>query len=148
MIREARGRRIASSPSASGPLAWIDVYLSTSVRAHRTAHDGWLFVAYHGSPSTRLLASSSTATSRPRGSASTAGCHLFRPHGDLDARGVSEPTSDTSRRCSLQADDNQIYTQVAINKLKQIHTATHPAALLKPLRLLLKPRHTRRPPPP
>jgi len=60
----------------------------------------------------------------------TGSCHLFRhtmatlmlEHG-ADIRYIQEMLGH------VKIDTTQIYTQVSIRKLKQIHTATHPARL-------------------
>jgi len=60
-------------------------------------------------------------------------CHLFRHtmatlmlEGGADIRYVQEMLGHS------KLETTQIYTQVAIDKLKQIHSATHPGAGLKP----------------
>ena len=61
-------------------------------------------------------------------------CHIFRHtmatlmlEGGADIRFVQEMLGHR------KFTSTQIYTQVAIDKLKQIHTARHPGALLRPV---------------
>ena len=147
MVREGKGKRDRLIPIGERALAWIGKYLD-EVRPQLSlaADEGVLFLAltgeHIGPRSLGLMVSDYVKRSGvdKRGS-----CHLFRHtmatlmlENGADVRFVQVMLGHA------QLTSTQVYTQVAIRALKEIHTATHPARLerqeqidnAKPTRLL------------
>jgi integrase/recombinase XerD len=139
MIREGKGKKDRVVPIGERALFWIDKYLN-EVRPQLVVppDDGVLFLSYAGvgfhpdylgHEVKRYVATS--------GIGKSGACHIFRHtmatlmlEGGADVRYVQEMLGHS------KLTSTQIYTQVAIDKLKQIHTATHPGALLHPPRTI------------
>lgn len=134
MIRQGKGRKDRLIPIGERALKWIDKYLTEERESLVTEpDDGWLFLSEKG---TQLGHSYLGDVVRKYIDAAEIGkqgsCHLFRHtmatlmlEGGADIRFIQMMLGHE------ELTSTQIYTQVAINKLKEIHTATHPGAKLK-----------------
>jgi integrase/recombinase XerD len=150
MIREGKGKRDRLIPIGARALAWIRKYLD-DVRPQLSLADdeGVLFLAVTGeSIGTRSMGLMVSEYIKRSGVNKSGSCHLFRHtmatlmlENGADVRFVQVMLGHA------QLTSTQIYTQVAIRALKEIHTATHPARLerredreqideVKPMRLL------------
>lgn len=134
MIRQGKGRKDRLIPIGERALKWIDKYL-TEVRESLVTEpdDGWLFLSEKG---TQLGHSYLGDVVRKYIDAAEIGkqgsCHLFRHtmatlmlEGGADIRFIQMMLGHE------ELTSTQIYTQVAINKLKEVHSLTHPGAKLK-----------------
>jgi len=133
-IRQGKGKRDRIIPIGERALAWIAKYVAEARPKLLTgAGDGALFVNDLGERFERkqltdmvrryLLAS---------GIGKTGGCHLFRHtvatlmlENGADIRVIQQMLGH------VDLASTEIYTHVAINLLKQVYAATHPAAHLK-----------------
>jgi len=132
MVRQGKGKKDRMIPIGDRALAWIDRYV---IKARPSLavepDDGTLFLSNLGdsfSPGrlTQMVREYIDAAEiGKRGS-----CHLFRHtmatlmlEGGADIRFIQQMLGHA------ELSTTQIYTQVSIRKLKEIHTATHPAKL-------------------
>ena len=136
-IRHGKGRKERIIPIGSRALAWINRYMAdTRPQLVTSQDDGTLFLTFTGKAFWP-----DTLTQLARGYVKRAGitkpgsCHLFRHtmatlmlDNGADTRFIQEMLG----HANLQT--TQIYTHVAIKKLKEIHTATHPGATLEKLK--------------
>lgn len=135
MIRLGKGKKDRMIPIGARALAWIDKYV-TEVRPSfvREPDDGTLFLTNLFEPFTPNRLTQlvreyvDAAQLNKRGS-----CHLFRHtmatlmlEGGADIRFIQQMLGHA------ELSTTQIYTQVSIRKLKEIHSLTHPAKLDKP----------------
>jgi integrase/recombinase XerD len=133
MVRQGKGKKDRMVPIGERAVAWVDKYLS-EVRPSLTlaADDGTLFLtnlgeAFTANRLTQLVRNYVDAAQIGKRGA----CHLFRHtmatlmlEGGADIRFIQQMLGHADLSTT------QIYTQVSIRKLKQIHAATHPAAKL------------------
>jgi integrase/recombinase XerD len=132
LVRQGKGRKDRMIPIGERALAWIDRYL-VEVRPSLVVEPdaGTLFLTHDGEPLTpdhlsdRVSRYIAAADLGKQGA-----CHLFRHtlatlmlEGGADIRYIQQMLGHAS------LETTQIYTQVSIRQLKQIHTATHPARL-------------------
>ena len=133
MIRYGKGQRDRVVPIGERALAWIDKFLRDARQQLVVEPDpGWLFLTATGGqlPPDWL-------TGMVRGYLKSAGvpkkgsCHLFRHsmatamlEGGADVRFIQAMLGHASLRST------EIYTRVSIQKLKEVHSATHPGAKL------------------
>lgn len=132
MVREGKGKRDRLIPIGERALAWIAKYRD-EVRPQLSLaqDDGTLFLALTGEPiGPRSLGELVRDYIKASGIGKTGSCHLFRHtmatlmlENGADVRFVQVMLGHA------QLTSTQIYTQVAIRVLKDIHTATHPARL-------------------
>jgi integrase/recombinase XerD len=134
MVRMGKGKKDRMIPIGSRALAWIDRYM-TEVRPTlaRQPDDGILFLSNQGdifSPNrlTQMVREYVAAAEIGK----TGACHLFRHtmatlmlEGGADIRYIQQMLGHA------ELSTTQIYTQVSIRKLKEIHSLTHPARLDK-----------------
>lgn len=133
MVRQGKGRKDRMIPIGERAVAWIDKYV-TDVRPGLVVEpdDGTLFLTNTGESFTP-----NRLTQLVRGYVDAAeigkrgACHLFRHtmatimlENGADIRFIQEMLGHA------ELSTTQIYTQVSIKKLKEIHTATHPSARL------------------
>jgi integrase/recombinase XerD len=133
-VRHGKGRKERIIPIGSRALAWIARYLA-EVRPQLTTapDDGTLFLTATGKPFwPDTLTQMAREYLRKSGIAKPGSCHLFRHtmatlmlENGADIRFIQEMLGHASLHTTT------IYTHVAIKKLKEIHTATHPGAALK-----------------
>lgn len=132
MVRQGKGKKDRMVPIGERALAWVEKYLN-EVRPDliRERDDGLLWLNAAGIP---MLAASiggivaeyvDAAQIGKRGS-----CHLFRHtmatvmlENGCDIRYIQAMLGHA------KLDTTEIYTQVSIRKLKEVHSATHPARL-------------------
>jgi len=132
MVRQGKGHKDRMVPIGERALAWIAKYRDEG-RPHLTgpADDGSLFLtnlgeAFTRSRMTQLVRSYVQAADIGKSGA----CHLFRHtmatlmlENGADIRFIQAMLGHASVATT------QIYTQVSIRQLKEIHAATHPAKL-------------------
>jgi integrase/recombinase XerD len=130
MIRQGKGKKDRMIPISERAISWIEKYLNEVRPEMATADSGQiLFLSNLGSTFTpnRLTALVrnyiDSASSGKRGS-----CHLFR---HSMATHMLENGADVRYIQAMLGHANlnttEIYTQVSIKKLKQVHTLPHPA---------------------
>lgn len=134
MVRKGKGKKDRVVPIGERAALWIDKYLTDLRPSLVVSPDpGNLFLTLYGDRMTPAILSFMVrgyvngAQIGKRGS-----CHLFRHtmatlmlEGGADVRYVQEMLGHA------QITTTQIYTQVSIRKLKEIHTATHPSAKME-----------------
>jgi len=137
-VRQGKGKKDRVIPIGERALAWIDKYLREArpvlMRDAADSAAKGLFVSYFGEPlapdhvSQRVKQCVEAAELGKRGA-----CHIFRHsmatqmlENGADIRFVQEMLGHA------MLNTTQIYTQVSIRKLQEIHAATHPGARLKP----------------
>jgi integrase/recombinase XerD len=130
MVRQGKGKKDRMIPIGERALLWIRKYLD-EVRPQLIVEpdDGTLFItslgeAFAASRMTQLVRNYVLAAEIPkRGS-----CHLFRhTMATLMLENGADIRFIQAMLGHVRLDTTQIYTQVSIRKLKEIHTATHPA---------------------
>ncbi len=134
MIRQGKGKKDRMVPIGERALAWIDKYLN-AVRPTFVLDpdDGILFLTTY---SERFTKNRLTQLVRDYVNAADTGkkgaCHLFRHtaatlmlENGADIRFIQQLLGHA------RLDTTQIYTQVSIRLLKEIHSATHPTAKIK-----------------
>jgi len=132
MVRQGKGKRDRLIPIGERALAWIRKYLD-KVRPQWMLGDGEraLFLSVHGEPLGKYylgkIVSDYIQTAELGKSGS---CHLFRhTMATLMLENGADVRFVQAMLGHAQLSTTQIYTQVAIRALKEIHTATHPARL-------------------
>ncbi|NKC13277.1 MAG: site-specific tyrosine recombinase XerC [Gammaproteobacteria bacterium] len=134
MIRQGKGKKDRMIPIGDRALAWIDKYLA-EVRPELVAgiDDGVLYLTNLSEPFTpNRLTQLVRNYVQSAGIGKTGARHLFRhtmatlmlEHG-ADIHFIQEMLGHAD------VSTTQIYTQVSIRQLQEIHTATHPARLEK-----------------
>ncbi len=133
MIRKGKGRKDRVVPIGERALSWVEKYLK-EVRPRLAVEpdQGYLFLGGEGAP---LAPGSLSDTVRSyvdqAGIGKKGACHLFRhTMATLMLEGGADTRFIQAMLGHEQLSSTQLYTQVAIRKLKEIHTATHPAARL------------------
>jgi integrase/recombinase XerD len=135
MIRLGKGKKDRVIPIGERALAWIDKYLRESRPQLQTGFDdGTVFLTHMGVPFDRRQ-----LTALVRGYlieskvGKMGGCHLFRHtvatlmlENGADIRVIQQMLGH------VKLTTTELYTQVSINLLRQVYSATHPAAHLKP----------------
>lgn len=131
MVRQGKGKKDRMIPIGSRAMAWIDRYLR-EVRPQLVVppDEGLVFLTSMGeslTPNrlTQLVRDYVQAAELGK----TGACHLFRHtmatimlENGADIRFIQQMLGHA------ELSTTQIYTQVSIRKLKEIHTATHPSA--------------------
>ena len=133
MVRQGKGKKDRMVPIGERAIAWLERYLSDArPRLMVPPDDGALFLGATGeelSPNrlTQLVRGYVDAADIGKRGA----CHLFRHtmatlmlENGADIRYIQEMLGHA------ELSTTQIYTQVSIRKLKQVHTLTHPGARL------------------
>jgi integrase/recombinase XerD len=135
MIRQGKGKKDRMAPIGERAIAWVQKYLfEVRPRLALEPDNGVLFLTAEGdaiSPErmTQLVRDYvDKAQTGKKGS-----CHLFRHtcatlmlEGGADIRFIQQLLGHADLSTT------EIYTQVSIRKLKEIHNATHPGAKLEP----------------
>ncbi len=135
MIRQGKGKKDRMIPIGARALNWVDRYQHQVrpdlVVGREIAHLATLFLTHTGEPFTpnRL-----TQLVRRYVQAAELGksgsCHLFRhTMATLMLENGADIRYIQAMLGHAELSTTQIYTQVSIRKLKQIHTATHPGRL-------------------
>lgn len=133
MVREGKGRRDRVIPIGVRACAWVEKYLTESRPQLLVAEVEALFVNDYGEPVTpEFLATKVKRYLMFAGIDKPGATHLFR---HAMATHMLDNGADTRFIQAMlgHADlaTTQIYTHVSIEKLKQIHDATHPAKLTR-----------------
>lgn len=133
-IRQGKGRKDRVIPIGERALAWIDKYLQESRPQLLTGFDeGTVFLTHLGEPFDRkqitALVRSYLIESKV---GKTGGCHLFRHtvatlmlENGADIRVIQQMLGH------VKLTTTELYTRVSINLLRQVYSATHPAAHLR-----------------
>lgn len=133
-VREGKGRKDRIIPVGARACAWLARYVQ-EVRPQLVIEpdNGTLFLADYGEPFNLNMAGYITRRHIKRAGYTFPGsCHLFR---HAMATHMLENGADIRYIQAMlghsKLTTTEIYTQVSIQKLKEIHTATHPARLAK-----------------
>ena len=130
LVRQSKGRRDRLVPIGARALLWVDKYLAEARPQFATdPHEHTLFLANTGLP---LVPDHLTKLVRDYVEQAAVGkhgsCHLFRHsmatlmlEGGADIRYIQQMLGHA------QLSTTQIYTQVSIRALQQVHALTHPA---------------------
>ena len=130
-VREGKGRKDRVTPISGRALSWVRRYLDEArPRLAVSPDEGWLVLreaAHQLAPET--LTHLVGGYIRAAGIDAKGSCHLFRHacatqmlEGGADIRFVQELLGHAS------LETTQVYTRVAISKLKAVYEATHPGA--------------------
>lgn len=132
MVRQGKGRKDRFIPMGERACAWVDKYLR-EVRPEIVAgyDDQSLFLDDFGQPMTvRFLGDLVRRHVEASGITTPGACHVFR---HAMATHMLENGADIRFIQAMlghaNLDTTQIYTRVSMTKLKEIHSATHPARL-------------------
>ncbi|HEX5430417.1 MAG TPA: site-specific tyrosine recombinase XerC [Bryobacteraceae bacterium] len=132
-IRLGKGRKDRIIPIGERALAWIGKYIQEArLQLLSCADDGTVFLNYLGVPFERLQLTSLVRNYLAKSKiGKTGGCHLFRHtvatlmlENGADVRVIQEMLGHAKLTTT------ELYTRVSINLLKQVYSATHPAAHL------------------
>ena len=135
MVRQGKGKKDRFVPIGDRAVRWVQKYLY-EVRPSLALlpDDGTLFLMSRGEPfsDNRLTALVRSCVMRS-GCGKPGACHLFRHtmatlmlENGADLRSIQEILGHAHLATT------QIYTQVSIRHLKEVHTLTHPAGLRSP----------------
>jgi integrase/recombinase XerD len=139
-IRQGKGKKDRVIPIGDRAVAWLDKYVREG-RPHLAVEpdDGIVFLSNAGEPfsldhlSDLVRVHVDAALSKDGKAGKRRACHLFRHtmatlmlENGADIRFIQEMLGHADIKTT------QIYTQVSIRQLKQIHSATHPAHFPKP----------------
>ena len=134
-IRQGKGRKDRVIPIGDRALAWIDKYLRESRPQLLTGFDeGTVFLTHLGEPFDRKQLTTLVRRHLIDSEVGkTGGCHLFRHtvatlmlENGADIRVIQQMLGH------VKLTTTELYTRVSINLLRQVYSATHPAAHLKP----------------
>ncbi len=133
-VRQGKGHKDRVVPIGARAIAWIEKYMS-DVRPGLlvgSAQEPTLFITMYGAPfSSSHVTTTARAYKLLAGVEKKGACHIFR---HTAATQMLENGADTRYVQALLGHEalttTQIYTRVAIRKLKEVHTATHPSAKL------------------
>jgi integrase/recombinase XerD len=131
MVREGKGKRDRVVPIGARAAAWVDKYLQEARPQLLVGDVETLFLTDYGEPmAPEYVAERVRRYMHFAGIKKPGACHLFR---HACATHMLENGADTRFIQALlgHADigTTQIYTRVSIDKLREIHDATHPARL-------------------
>jgi len=130
-VRQGKGRKDRMVPIGDRALAWINRYLiDVRPRWAKIPDDNWLFLTHDG---TAFSPSRLTQMARNYIKASGVGkegaCHLFRhTMATLMLEGGADIRHIQAMLGHVRLETTEIYTQVSIRHLQQIHAACHPGA--------------------
>jgi integrase/recombinase XerD len=134
-VRQGKGRRDRVVPVGERAGAWIAKYVREARPDFVVEPDhGYLFLAAEGEPiAPKTLSLYVSRYVRASGVARTGSCHLFRhAMATLMLENGADVRMIQAILGHVKLTTTEIYTHVAITKLKEIHSATHPAARLGP----------------
>ena len=134
MVRQGKGKKDRLIPIGDRALQWINKYLSElrPQLVKKGADPGNLFLSAHGTPLTVDYLSEVVKEYVIKGGVMKKGsCHLFRhAMATLMLENGADLRFIQAMLGHAQLSTTEIYTQVNIKKLKEIHTALHPGANL------------------
>lgn len=134
IVRQGKGKKDRFLPLSERACAWIEKYLTEArFKIWRGVDDGSLFITHFGRAlGARQLSKMVRLAVEAAGLGKHGACHLFRHtlatlmlEGGADLRYVQAMLGHAD------ISTTQIYTRVAIGKLKEVYAASHPAAHLK-----------------
>lgn len=133
LVREGKGRRDRVIPIGARAGAWVEKYLTEARPQLLVGDSEYLFLTDYGLPITpTFLATKVRRYMRFAGIDKPGSTHLLR---HAMATHMLENGADTRFIQAMLGHANltttQIYTHVSIEKLKEIHAATHPAKLTR-----------------
>jgi integrase/recombinase XerD len=135
MIRQGKGKKDRHIPIGERALAWLDKYIREArPELLVTSDDGTVFLSSRGETMDRVyLTGLVRSYVRKAKIGKKGGCHLFRHtvatlmlENGADIRVIQEMLGHA------KITTTELYTRVSINLLKQVYSATHPAAHLGP----------------
>ena len=135
MVRQGKGNKDRYVPIGERAIAWLRKYIAEARPQLAIEPDDFtVFLTAQGEPFSRCHLSYAV---RERIDAAklgkTGSCHMFR---HTMATLMHENGADIRHIQAILGHEDikttQIYTQVAIRALQQVHAATHPAAMLEP----------------
>jgi len=129
MIRQGKGKKDRMIPIGERALAWIDRYRETVRPELVVGRDhAMLFLTNTGEPFTPNRLTQMVRTYIQAANIGKSGsCHLFRhTMATLMLENGADIRYIQAMLGHAELSTTQIYTQVSIRKLKEIHTATHP----------------------
>jgi len=132
-VRQGKGQKDRLVPIGARAIVWIEKYLA-EVRSGLVTSpaEPALFLTMFGAPFSKShVTTAARAYKLLAGVEKKGACHIFR---HTAATQMLENGADTRYVQALLGHEalqsTQIYTKVAIRKLKEVHTATHPSAKL------------------
>jgi len=133
MVRQGKGKKDRLIPIGQRACAWIDKYLADVRPLLILEPDhGVLFVTDYGEPFEKNRLSDMVKRYMRLAGVEQGSCHAFR---HAMATHMLEAGCDIRYIQAMlghsELSTTEIYTQVSIGKLKEIHAATHPARLAK-----------------
>jgi integrase/recombinase XerD len=134
MVRQGKGKKDRMIPIGERALAWIRKYVEDVRPTLIVEPDGgFLFLSSYGEP---LSGSGLSVMVREyvekADLGKTGSCHLFRhTMATLMLEGGADIRFIQAMLGHVDLSTTQIYTQVSIRKLKEVHTATHPAKMTR-----------------
>ena len=132
MIRQGKGKKDRMIPIGERALAWIEAYRDRSRPELVAGRDeGTLFLSPWGEAFTpNAMTSLVRHYVEKSGVGKKGACHLFRhTMATLMLEGGADIRYIQAMLGHAELSTTEIYTQVSIQKLKAIHTATHPGKL-------------------
>jgi integrase/recombinase XerD len=130
-VRQGKGKRDRVVPIGERALAWLDAYLN-SLRPEivKKPDDGIVFLTKNGAPFTpNYLSWLARQYVKSAGIGKGGACQIFRhTMATLMLEGGADIRYIQAMLGHVRLDTTQIYTHVSIRMLKEVHTATHPAA--------------------
>jgi integrase/recombinase XerD len=135
MIRMGKGKKDRHIPIGERALAWLDKYIREArPDLLASTDDGTVFLSSRGERVDRVyLTGLVRSYIRKAKIGKKGGCHLFRHtvatlmlENGADVRVIQEMLGHA------KITTTELYTRVSINLLKQVYSATHPAAHLAP----------------
>lgn len=133
MIRQGKGKKDRHIPIGERAVAWINKYVNEArPQLILGAEDGTVFLTHLGEPFQRVQLTKLVRVYLEKSKiGKVGGCHLFRHtmatlmlENGADIRIIQEMLGHA------QLSTTEIYTRVSINLLRQVYSATHPAAHL------------------
>lgn len=132
MIRQGKGRKDRLVPVSKCAMDWVELYIQKA-RPRFTRHNFYsssLFVTQTGDPvSLGHLSHLVTTYIKASGIKKSGSCHIFRHtaatlmlNNGADIRFIQQLLGHADLSTT------QIYTQIAVSKLKEVHRKTHPGA--------------------
>lgn len=132
MVREGKGRKQRTVPIGDRALKWVDKYLR-EVRPTLIVppDEGWLFLTHHGGPFEKSSLTEMVRVYVNRAELGKKGAvHLFRHScATLMLEGGADIRYVQALLGHAKLETTQLYTHVSIRKLKEVHSACHPARL-------------------
>ena len=132
-VHEGKGKKDRMIPIGQRACAWVEKYLIEARPQLLVVDHDYLFVTDYGAPLTPKFAARTVKSAMRQAQVDKpGGAHLFR---HAMATHMLDNGADTRFIQAMlghaRLETTQVYTHVSIEKLKQIHAATHPARLAR-----------------